>query len=146
MYEASEHGWIDSSAIISQDPFFKKLHDEEVMFYDENIAADYSSYDYIEKLPYDYYPPATKDDAKVLKDKIIDRIREKAFDMFYDDEADGGPSEEEIYDMIDSEIEDLDFEDELFNKILNPVFRGEDVDEEKLVNEFLDRIELYNEY
>lgn len=146
MYEASEHGWIDSSAIISQDPFFKKLHDEEVMFYDENIAADYSSYDYIEKLPYDYYPPATKDDAKVLKDKIIDRIREKAFDMFYDDEADGGPSEDEIYDMIDSEIEDLDFEDELFNKILNPVFRGEDVDEEKLVNEFLDRIELYNEY
>lgn len=58
----------------------------------------------------------------------------------------GGPSEEEIYDMIDSDIEDLDFEDELFNRIINPVFRGEGIDEEELVNEFLERIELYNEY
>ena len=74
MYEASEHGWIDNSAAITGDLFFKMLHDEEVKFYDSNASANYTSYDYIETLPYDFYPLNIKNDAKALAEKILKRV------------------------------------------------------------------------
>lgn len=146
MYEASEHGWIDNSAAITGDFFFKMLHDEGVKFYDSNALADYTSYDYIETLPYDYYPSITKAKAKTLSGKLLDRVRKDAFDKFYDEDDEDYMREEELKEAIDSEIENLDFEKDLFNRIINSVFRGEDVVEEELVKEFLSRIDLYLQY
>ena len=76
----------------------------------------------------------------------MDRVRKDAFDKFYDEDDEDYMREEELKEAIDSEIENLDFEKDLFNRIINPVFRGEDVDEESLVKEFLSRIDLYLQY
>lgn len=146
MYEASEHGWIDNSAYITADHFFSMLHNEGVMFYDCNANADYTSYDYIETLPYDYYPPSTRDEAKILKDKILDKVREEAFNKYFDDDSEDGEEVESLRDLIDAEIEDMDFDKDILDRILNPVFRGEEIDDEKLVREFIERIRLYSDY
>lgn len=146
MYETSEHGWIPNDAIITADPFFKMLHDEKIKFYDPNVAADYTSYDYIETLPYDFYPHQIRMEAISIRDRIISRVKDEAFDKYYDEDLENVIPEEDIRDSIDSEIEDLDLEESLLSQILNPVFRGEDIDEEILVNEFLSRIELYRDY
>lgn len=146
MYEASEQGWIPNDTIITADPFFKMLHDEEIKFYDPNIKADYTSYDYIETLPYDFYPHQIRMEATTIRDRIINRVKDEAFDKFYDEDLENVIPAADIRDSIDSEIEDLDLEEDLLSQILNPVFRGEDIDEEILVNEFLSRIELYRGY
>ncbi len=146
MYEASEQGWIPNDTIITADPFFKMLHDEEIKFYDPSIEADYTSYDYIEKLPYDFYPSQIRLEATSIRDRIINRVKDEAFDKFYDEDLENVIPAADILESIDSEIEDLDLEEDLLSQILNPVFRGEDIDEEILVNEFLSRIELYRGY
>jgi hypothetical protein len=146
LYEASEQGWIPNDAIITADPFFKMLHDDQIKFYDPNVAADYSSYDYIETLPYDFYPSSTRTKATKLRDQILCRIKNEAFDRLYDEEWEEEISKDDLRDSIDAEIEDMDFEGSLFNQLLNPVFRGEDIDEDRLVKEYIERIELYREY
>lgn len=146
LYEASEQGWIPNDAIITADPFFKMLHDDQIKFYDPNVAADYSSYDYIETLPYDFYPSSTRTKATKLRDQILGRIKNEAFDRFYDEEWGEEISKDDLRDSIDAEIEDMDFEGSLLNQLLNPVFRGEDIDEDRLVKEYIERIELYREY
>lgn len=146
LYEASEQGWIDNSVAITGDFFFNMLHDEKVKFYDSNVSANYTSYDYIETLPYDYYPPTKKADAKAMTGKILDKVRKTAFDKFYDEDAVYSITEDELKDAIDSEIAKHNFEEKLLSIILNPVFRGEDVDEKKLVNQFLSLIDLCLEY
>lgn len=138
LYEASEQGWIDNSKLICEDTFFKMLHDDGVRFYDPNVAADYKSYDYIETLPYDYYPKSVKDDTSALVSEILDSVRDEAFDQIYDDESDIPAGV--IRDFIESEIEDYEFENELFGRIIHCVFRGEDFDKEELVNDYVRRI------
>lgn len=140
MYEASEQGWIDNSTYITADPFFSMLHNEGVKFYDNNVAADYTSYDYIEKLPYDYYPPSTRNEAKILKDKILNKIREEASNKYPEDKTEVLRNAKEV------EIEDLNFDKDILDRILNPVFRGEEIDEDELVHEFLERIRLFSRY
>lgn len=146
LYEASEQGWISNDAIIMEDPFFKMLHDDQVKFYDPNVEADYTSFDYIETLSYDFYPSSTRKKAAELRDQIINRIKDEAFDRLYDEEWEIDFPEDEIRDSIDAEVEDMDFEESLLNQILNPVFRGEDIDEERLVQEYLERMEQYRDY
>lgn len=145
MYESSEQGWIPKDDIIIADPFFKILHDNQIKFYDSNIAADYTSYDYIETLQYDYYPPKTRKEAIELKDRIINRIKDEALKL-YDEESDDEISKEEIQDDIETEIDKLDVGSSLLNKLLNLVFRGEDIDEEQFVKDYLEQIELYQGY
>ena len=140
MYEASEQGWIDNSTYITADPFFSMLHNEGVKFYDNNVAADYTAYDYIEKLPYDYYPPSTRNEAKILKDKILNKIREEASNKYPEDKTEVLRNAKEV------EIEDLNFDKDILDRILNPVFRGEEIDEDELVHEFLERIRLFSRY
>jgi hypothetical protein len=146
MYETSIHGWIDNSATILADQYFKFLYQEKIMFYDENVAANYSSYDYIETLPYDFYPSLIKKKANNLKSKIIAQIKREAFNKYFDEDTEMDIKPEDLKEMIESEIEDLNMGSDLFARILNPVFRGEDVDEEQLVKEYLSYIELYQEY
>lgn len=146
MYETSIHGWIDNSATILADQFFKFLYQEKIMFYDENVAANYSSYDYIETLPYDFYPSPIKKKANILKNKIIGRVKKVAFNKYFDEDSERDIKADDLKEMIESEIEDLNMGSDLFARILNPVFRGEDVDEDQLVKEYLAYIELYQEY
>ena len=61
--------------MINNDPFFKLLHDEGVKFYDENIKADYTSYDYIETLPFDFYPKHIKDEADAIESDILKTVK-----------------------------------------------------------------------
>lgn len=138
LYELSEQGWIDNSKIIKEDPFFKMLHDDGVKFYDPNAAADYKSYEYIETLPYDYYPKTVKDKTSTIVSEILDSVRDEAFNRFYDEETD--MPEEEVRDFIESEIEDNEFENDLFGRIIQSVFKDEEFDQEDLVNEYVRRI------
>ena len=55
-------------------------------------------------------------------------------------------TDEELKEAINNEMSALDFDKELLSRILNPMFRGEGVDEDKLVNDFLSRIEMCLEY
>ena len=81
-----------------------------------------------------------------MRDQILGRIKNEAFDRFYDEEWGEEISKDDLRDSIDAEIEDMDFEGSLLNQLLNPVFRGEDIDEDRLVKEYIERIELYREY
>lgn len=147
LYEASEYGWINKNTLISADPFFSMLHNEGVHFYDSNINADYTSFDYIETLPYDYYPLSTREEAKSLKNTLIDKIREDALDKYYDDTSiEDEDAKEEILASINESIEDSNIDEKILNQILNPIFRGERIDEEEIVHEFLKRINIYSEY
>ena len=138
LYELSEQGWIDNSKIIKEDPFFKMLHDDGVKFYDPNAAADYKSYEYIETLPYDYYPKTVKDKTSTIVSEILDSVRDEAFNRFYDEETD--MPEEGVRDFIESEIEDNEFENDLFGRIIQSVFKDEEFDQEDLINEYVRRI------
>ena len=138
LYESSAQGWIDNSKLLKGDPFFKMLYDDGVKFYDPNAAADYKSYDYIETLPYDYYPKSVKDETATIVSEILDSVKEEAFDRFYDVGTD--LSEKEIRDFIESEIEENEYENDLFGRIIQSVFRDEEFDQEDLVNEYVRRI------
>jgi len=147
MYEGTKHGWLNMSKEINVDPFFSILMDNDISFYDENPIANYKSYHYILSLPYEN-PHDVEDSVNRYKEHIMEEIRRRELVRRADDiivpweEAD----ENNLSADIEEELNELDVESTLFDRLRLMVFRDEPVNEEDIINEMLARIDAMHRY
>lgn len=149
VYESAVHGWLQTRAIVSQDPYFNMLITApcEVSFYDINDRADYRSKTYIQTLPYNFYPQHMQDDAENQYNGIVSRLTRHEVD-----ERDIDVANQEAIDDVREEVElhlqSMDAETTIYDFLLEKIFNGELTDEviNNLVAEYAPLIAAMREY
>lgn len=128
LYESVQKGWLQGiDNLVDNDPFFGKLRQKGISFYDENSKADYKSTEYLltcgKQLP------------QHLKDKIMNMIKPQKETIT--DTVDKVPVEEQVREAVKSsarifEIKQKDVYFKEMEEIMLAVLNGEINDVEKI--------------
>lgn len=136
LYEGVRHGWLSNTQIVTGNPHFKVLNDNDVSFYDDNKDADYQSYDYIEKLP-NPYPREMMKEAKEQRSAVFketyDSLFEEIDDRYNLDEED----KTELKQKYKSISKSNEMEKNIYERILSQLFRRDEPDLEEYVDEVI---------
>jgi len=132
LYEGTIKGWLPKIHFVEDDLFFSYLSENNISFYDANNEADYLSAAYILGLPLDI-PEYILEETKTETSAIMKDIKKKAME-----DLDIGDFDEfDIEEEIDRKIEDNEIRDFLFEELLRNIMQGDDVDTEKIVEEYV---------
>ena len=136
LYEGVRHGWLSNTQIVTGNPHFKVLNDNDVSFYDDNKDADYQSYDYIEKLP-NPYPREMMKEAKEQRSAVFKETYDSLFaeidDRYNLDEED----KTELKRKYKSISKSNEMEKNIYERILSQLFRRNEPDLEEYVDEVI---------
>lgn len=146
LYEGVKHGWLRNTAVVISNPYFNCLYNKGISFYDENINADYHSYDYIEQLAYDVYPDAMRKDAKSLRTEVFRASYDTLFQDILDDDTIPAVMKEQTKKKCKDFVKDNQMEEDIFNRILSQIFHREDVDVEEYIKEVIAEVQEMLEY
>lgn len=146
LYEGVKHGWLRNTAVVTSNPYFNYLYSEGISFYDDNINADYQSYDYIENLAYNVYPEAMRKEAKQLCTEVFSESYGTLFQDISDDDTIPDMIKEQTKKKCKDFVKDNQIAEDIFNRILSQIFHREDVDIEEYIKEVIAEVQEMLEY
>ena len=136
LYEGVRHGWLSNTQIVTGNPHFKVLNDNDVSFYDDNKDADYQSYDYIEKLP-NPYPREMMKEAKEQRSAVFKETYDSLFEEIDDRDNLDEEDKTELKQKYKSISKSNEMEKNIYERILSQLFRRDEPDLEEYVDEVI---------
>lgn len=145
LYEGVRHGWLSNTQIVTGNPHFKVLNDNDVSFYDDNKDADYQSYDYIENLP-NPYPREIIDDAKDMKRDVFRESYDQLFAEIADSDELNDAEKAELKKKYKTISKENGMEHDIYERILSQLFRRDELDLEEYVEEVISTLKEIASY
>lgn len=145
LYEGGRRGWVGEKHLIEEDSFFNYLLDKEVSFYDENNDADYSSASYILKLPFKV-PGHIVNEAKREQITLIESIKKRVIEEQSAEMDEWEVFEESDMEEVKQKIEDNNINDRLFEELLHLVFQGDEIDSQRIIEEYVEILRDVKDY
>ncbi len=144
LYEGVIKGWLSKlQSIVDGNDFFSYLKQKGVSFYDDNVLANYGDASYIisSLLP---LPKFHVKNAKAQTDRMLEKIKDEAVKE-NDDPFEIFDRDSEII-KIEGVIEDNNIENSLFDDLLHTIISGDEIDEAKIIKEYVKVVRDLNPY